>query len=396
MQPRRTLVLSLLFLSTLRPGELRAEGNRLDYGFQRYQESDHRMLIDSHYVRGQLQISEGTNVKFQGLYDGITGATPSGVLPDPTSGLPFLDQIHPEIRRAFMGAVSHKFGDHTVEAEFSRSEESDYLSRGYALSDSWELNQKNTTLNLGFNFLDDSVDTRFPGSGRLKKESYDAYLGVSQILDKNTVFNAGLTIGYSEGFLSDPYKVVQRTDLVPIPDPGNPGSFINIPVINPYRENRPDTRLREVLQVGVTHFFENLRGAADATYRFSHDDYGVNSHTLQVEWRQKVGSSWEVVPFARYYNQCAADFFVQTLDNLPIGTPPGLPRGDGIHYSADYRLSSFDALSGGLRVYYKLNDTVTFSASYERYSMNGQGSKSSPSQAYIDADIYTIGIGAKF
>lgn len=41
-----------------------------------------------------------------------------------------------------LGAISRKFGDHKVEFEVSRSSEEDYLSHGFALSDEWELNEK--------------------------------------------------------------------------------------------------------------------------------------------------------------------------------------------------------------------------------------------------------------
>ena len=115
----------------------------------------------------------------------------------------------------------------------------------------------------------------------------------NQILDKNTTVSASLTLGYSDGYLNDPYKSVQRTDIVSIPD--GDGGFIEFPVVNLYRENRPDSRFRQVVQLGGRHYFEAARGALDAVYRFSHDDYGVTSNTLQLEWRQAVGSKLGLV-----------------------------------------------------------------------------------------------------
>jgi hypothetical protein len=105
-----------------------------------------------------------------------------------------------------------------------------------------------------------------------------------------------------------------------------------------------------------------------------------------------------VVPFFRFYHQNAADFFMQSIDGLPIDEPPADPDGSGINYSADYRLSSFDAISGGLRLGYQFNDNFSATAAYERYVMSGTGSASNRSQddAYISADIWTFGISAKF
>jgi hypothetical protein len=111
-----------------------------------------------------------------------------------------------------------------------------------------------------------------------------------------------------------------------------------------------------------------------------------------------VGKQLQVIPFFRYYNQNAADFFVNSLDGLPIGVPLDDPNGSGPNYSADYRLSSLNAISGGLRLRYQFNDTFTATAAYERYVMSGTGSASvrSPSQSYPSADIWTLGVSAEF
>lgn len=85
----------------------------------------------------------------------------------------------------------------------------------------------------------------------------------------------------------------------------------------------------------------------------------MTSHTFQLEWRQGIGSKLEETPFVRYYTQTAASFFVRTLDNVPVDVPMEDPDGSGPNYSADYRLSAFDALSGGLRVRYQFNDTFS-------------------------------------
>lgn len=280
-----------------------------------------------------------------------------------------------------------------MELEVSRSSEEDYLSWGFALSDQWDLNEKNTTLTYGINYLNDSVSV--PLLGEKPKDSVDLFMGINQTIDKNTLASASLTLGYNEGYLNDPYKSVQRTDIVEIPD--GAGGTISLPVVNLYRENRPDTRFRQVLQLGARHYFESAHGALDGVYRFSNDDFGVRSHTFQLEWRQAIGSKLEVTPFIRYYTQTAADFYMQTIDGVPIDTPSEDPDGSSPHYSSDYRLSAFDALSGGVKLRYQFNENFAATAAYERYSMNGKGgSDSAPDSAYIDANMFTVGISAEF
>ncbi len=373
MSPRKPLA----FATILCPGlQAHAEitSQKYDYSFQLYQEDDDRIRIESHYITGDIELNDDTSFRFQWLSDAISGASPTGALPGGSQ--PFLADIE-DVRTGILGALSHQFGDHRLEAEISYSTEEDYKSRGLALSDTWELNQKNTTLTYGANLLDDDVKV---GSGSEVKRGYDLFGGVSQILDKNTVISANLTLGYNSGYLNDPYKVVQRTDTALVPD--GSGGTIEVPVTNLYRENRPDERFRQVLQLEGKHFFEAADGALDATLRLGHDDYGIFSQTLQVEWRQNITDRFQVVPFFRWYHQ----------------NPPSNPDGSGPNYSADYRLSSMDAISGGLRFNWHINDTFSASAAYERYIMNGSGSApdQAPGQAYPSADIWTIGVSASF
>ena len=382
----------LVFVPLLYPAAARADlrPHQVDYGYQFYDEGPDRIRIESHYLRGRIDLDDETSFRFQWLLDTISGASPTGALPGGVQS--FLAPLD-DVRTGLLGALSRKFGDHTVELEIARSSEEDYLSHGIALKDTWELNEQNTTLTFGINYLDDLVTV--PVQGFRDKESWDFFAGVSQILDKNTLVSAGGTLGWSNGYLNDPYKAVQRTEILELPD--GEGGTIEIPVVNLYPENRPDSRFRQVLQLGARHYFDAVHGAADVVYRFSHDDFGINSHTLQLEWRQSIGERLEVTPFFRYYRQSAADFFVNTLDDLPAGTPSNNPDGSAPHYSSDYRLSNFDAVSGGLKVRWRINETFSASAAYERYEMTGDGgADSSPSAAYINADMWTFGVTARF
>jgi hypothetical protein len=383
----------LLIASVLAPA-LRVHGElppqEYEYGFQLYQEDDNRIRVEAEYLRAQIELNPETSVRFQYLRDAISGASPTGVLPG--SAQPFLANLE-DVRRGILGAVSRQFGDHRAEIEFSRSEEDDYVSRGIAITDTLELNQKNTTLRFGLNYLDDTV--LVPGLGDRDKRTTDFFAGVSQLLDQNTVISANLTLGHAEGYLNDPYKLVQRTDVITLPD--GLGGTIDVPIVNVFRENRPDSRFRQVLQFGARHYFEPVDAALDGILRLSHDSFGVFSQTVQFEWRQQVGKSLQAVPFIRYYHQNEADFFTNTLDAFP-GTPSGNPNGSGPNYSADYRLSSFDSLSGGLRLSYQVTENFSATAAYERYVMDATGGASgrSPDQAYISADIWTFGIRAAF
>lgn len=358
-----------------------AEAFRFDSGYQTYDESGGRMFIESYYYRGEMFLSEDTSFRFQILRDAISGSTPIGTLPGDATQ-PFLVELE-DVRSGVLAALSQQVGDNRLELEVSNSRESDYLSQGISLNDRWELNQKNTTLSMGLNFVNDTITVR--GTDDQNKKNYDAFLGVSQLLDKNTVLSANLTLGYSEGYLNDQYKVIQRNEL-----------FFGIPVTNIYRENRPSSRLRAVLQLQGTHFFTGANAALDAILRLTQDDYGISSQSLQLEWRQGLFDRLELTPFVRYYQQTAADFYHRTLNGLNVGTPQDYPDGSGVNYSADYRLSSMAALSLGLKTRLRLTENISLSATYERYEMTGVGGDQAPAQAYPTASMWTFGVSFLF
>jgi hypothetical protein len=433
---RRLLISSLALPSIQANAETPMQ---FDYSYQLYQEDDDRIRVESSYIRGKLDFNEDFSFRFQWLDDAISGASPTGEYDE--NGKAVLADLT-DRRKGILGALSKKFGDSEFELEFSESTEHDYLSRGIALSGSTELNEKNTTISYGFNYLDDQVTV--PLRGELDKNSYDFFAGVSQIVDENTVISVNLTLGYSEGYLNDPYKVIERDEItkvnvpvtvqvdvpvtvqvdvpVKVQIPDGLGGFIetevitkvdtvvitkvdtivnttvDVPVTNKYVENRPDKRFRQVLQLEGLHYFKAANAGLNAELRFSHDDYGVFSQTANVEWRQSIGKHFTAVPFFRYYNQNAADFFYNNLNSRPNAKLSNEPDGSGFNYSSDYRLSSFNAVSGGIRLRYEISEYLSANAAYERYVMSGSGDKAdrASDDAYISADIWTFGINATF
>lgn len=368
-----------------------AEGFRSDTSYQWYDESDGRIQVESWYFRGEIEFTPDTSLRFQLLRDAISGASPTGAQP---GGLqPFLAELE-DVRKGVLVALSQQVGDHRIELEISQSDESDYLSRGIALSDKWEFNKKNTTLSLGLNYVSDLVSVG--GLEEQDKTSYDAFIGLSQLLDKKTILTANMTVGYAEGYLNDPYKSIQRTDIFTLPVGG---AITDIPVDILYRENRPDSRLRGVFQLQATRYLTHFQAALDAVSRISYDDYGVLSHSLQIEWRQKLGNKFQITPFFRHYQQTAADFFYNTLDEVSgVESPQEYPMGRGPHYSADYRLSSLSSLSLGVKGRCQLSENVALSLTYEHYAMRGTGAASerAPAAAYPTANIWTLGLTVQF
>jgi hypothetical protein len=254
-----------------------------------------------------------------------------------------------------------------------------YFMRGnagftYAHSDEDDYTSDAVTLDLALNSADGlrtysvagsvSDDTIEPTEGVIPvkiesedKESRSLYLGVSQIISKTAVTRIGLSYAVLDGYLTDPYKLADR---------------------------RPDRREQWAATAGYRRYFIDQAAALRLDYRFYSDDWGVDSHTLQVEWHQTLGE-FALVPYARYYSQSEAEFFAVTAD---FSQP---------HYADDYRLSSFGALTLGARLVADL-DAWRITLQGERYrSDNGwslYGGDAAP--ALVDWWRFTLGLNYRF
>jgi hypothetical protein len=267
--------------------------------------------------------------------------------------------------------------------EFSYSNESDYRSYAFALNYSYEFNEKNTTLNLGWSHAYDQVlANEFTFLTHSTVKNTDNFLiGFTQLLSPGTVLGANLTIGYQHGYLNDPYRAVvfNESDL----DPDNQVVLAG--------EKRPSTRNSQALLLSLTQAIRPLNASIEGTYRFYHDSYGIFAQTVGVAWFQKIGRSIVISPSARYYYQTAADFYGIQFPGDPINNPDAVPR----YYSSDYRLSEMETITLGLDATVKLRDQLDLHLGYQRYWMQGLDGVTDQS-TYPKANIFTVGLTYRF
>jgi hypothetical protein len=83
-------------------------------------------------------------------------------------------------------------------------------------------------------------------------------------------------------------------------------------------------------------------------YRFYHDDWSIDAHTLEGAWQFPIAERWSLRPALRYYTQSAADFY-----------SPVIPRPTPAVLSSDQRLSAFGGLSPSLRATYRTDSGLT-------------------------------------
>ena len=185
------------------PRLLNAE-DHLSTKWQDYSEDDGRIRVVSKYLGFEKQVSSELILKGHGVYDSISGATPTGMPAEDGINVPLSNLT--DVREAGVVDLDWIRGIHTSSFQFSYSSEDDFLSRGYAFSQTTEINQRNTGINYGIGYIDDLVRPNFLDESQ-RKDSYDYFLGISQVLDPNTVVALNFTYSDYNGFLSDPYKI---------------------------------------------------------------------------------------------------------------------------------------------------------------------------------------------
>jgi hypothetical protein len=372
----RALALSTV-LVWISPRVSRAD-NSVRYKFQDYQESGGRIAVEVHSAGIEQDVGTATHLKVEGVIDAIAGATPNGQ-PAPAGS----DQVPlsklTDRRKAWNTALSHQFPRVNIALGVANSRESDYVSTGASINTLTDFNQKNTTLLLGVAGTDDDIKVFFQSS-RARKRTNDVIVGVTQLLDPRTSLTVNLTWGRQRGYLSDPYKLVQKdTEIIP---------GVSLPLT--FGENRPDERDKWIGLVALNKTFPEVQGAVDFSYRFYHDTYDTNSHTFDLGWFQNIGEHVIVRPGFRFYDQSAADFYYYRLDGTNVVPVAGPPRTNGPFYSSDYRLSAMQTFTYGVKVVWTATEALQFDAAYERYDMRGTDGVT-PQSAYCQANIVTLG-----
>ncbi|MDD4913989.1 MAG: DUF3570 domain-containing protein [Methylococcales bacterium] len=346
----------------------------LDTNFSRYAESAGRMKVDIYQAAAILPLTERLSLKFNGVKDVVTGASPVGPAAAGTRGCkgPHLGGLMQcmsgasisDVRDSVDVNATYYMDNDTVDVDAGRSSENDYASDFFSVNNRLEINDKLTTITTGYAYAADHVWEIVPIDGvKVRaanvggaKETHQGILGLTQILDKDSLLQANLTYSYNGGYLSDPYKYVYAPwtnctgfNCPAIPASAYPG-FI--------RDTRPGSRNQIGILLGYVRNFAALNSAAlHADYRFYADTWGVDSHTFEFSWIQPVVDDWQLTPRLRYYTQNSADFY-NVMFNSPSTTG---------YYSSDYRLAGFGAIGGGLHLSKAFFNKLTVSGGMDFY-----------------------------
>ena len=142
----RLFYLIILLLSNIRIN-LKAE-DRVDYKYEDYSEENGRIRVKTSSILFEKELTENINTQGAFVYDGISGATPTGAPPIPGEYEVDTTEIT-DIRRAGFINAEYSFEDYLLTPQIAYSKESDYESIGLSLKNSRYFNDKNTTFTVG-------------------------------------------------------------------------------------------------------------------------------------------------------------------------------------------------------------------------------------------------------
>lgn len=418
-----------LTAALLGPGAgLAADSGGVESSILVYSESDRVKAMEG-AVSLHKDIGKGRTVGAKVTFDGLTGASPNGAAPSrniqtftrPSGdgsytvepGTTPLDDTFKDTRIAGDLSLTQSLDRVTfVTVGGHYSSEHDYSSLGFNGSLTRDFDRRNRTLGISAAFSHDvsSPEGGIPGAlsmmpapgtedggeeefegedegeevgGGEGKNVVDVVLSLSQVIDKKTIARFNYSLSHASGYLNDPYKFVSVVQNRTDPDPGEPTAYLY--------ENRPRTRNKQAVFGQVRRFIAG--NTVDLSYRYFWDDWGINSHTVDVFYRQSLGRRFALQPHLRWYKQSEADFFAPYLLN-GTATPE--------YASADYRLAPFTAYTLGLKFIFPVNRLVTMSVTGEYYYQSGDVSPPeslgalSEYNLFPDLDVVMVRLGFSY
>lgn len=354
-------------------------------------------------IEGRFEQDNDEQLNLRVEFDSIVGSSPNGVPASnqtqtftsasgegsytvPANTLP----LDPDYNDQRLGIAAKKIMPLSSERILSYggafAQEFDYFNVDLDIEIQQALNQKNTMLNYGlwtsYNRIHPvggipiglatmaPADTFQPRSSAAKsKNQLKAWAGITLNVDRSSRINFNAEVLWQDGYLTDPYKLVGVVDDVNLLTLGEP--------VNVIYENRPELRNAYSLSTSYKHFIKP--NVINLSLRLYSDDWGIQSHTVELGYRirHSDASYWE--PLVRIYHQTAADFYRHSLAESET-----IPE----HVSADFRLAEFTAFTIGTSYGSRPNKNRKSEWKFLYYQQNGEHSPASAIGAQTEQDLF--------
>ncbi len=213
----------------------------------------------------------------------------------------------------------------TLGTAISSSTEFDYQSYGANINFAKKMNNKSGEFTAKFQTYLDQVKLILPlelrsntggrgnNYGTAARNTLVGSLSYSQIINKNFEVMLLADVAQQQGYLSLPFHRVYFKD----------GTV--------HQENLPSSRFKLPLGFRANYFVAD-NFIVKTYYRFYTDDWGLTSHTANIEVPIKITPFVSVSPFYRFYSQTAAKYF----------SPYQTHTASDTYYTSNYDVSKFN------------------------------------------------------
>jgi len=214
----------------------------------------------------------------------------------------------------------------------SASTEYDYFSLGGNIFFSKKAKNKNGEFTAKFQAYLDRVSLILPEelrtngidtSGTAARNTFAGSLSWSQIINERLQIMFLADVVVQSGYLSLPFHRVYFNDA------------------SVHQENLPGSRFKIPLGFRANYFLGD-RFIIKTYYRFYTDDWGLTSHTVNIEVPVKITPFLSVSPFYRFYDQTAIKYFAPYQKHTALDQ----------YHTSNYDLSKFSShfFGAGIRI----------------------------------------------
>lgn len=337
---------------------------QVDTSYLSYVEADNRVSV-SKTLANLTRRNERSTLNINLVHDTMSGASPTGAIRSSDSAVTYtsasggsgfsagsggdysLSTFEDTRIQAGLGWEHEQRRGLTVNYGGAVSSESDYDSFGGNVGVSRESNDKLTTYRGGLALTADTIYRSDTGGtpqplGNIQQErpfsegtrnTVDGILGITRVLNKQTLAQFNVAVGLSKGYHSDPYKIISAAD-----DQNR--------ILANFHDSRPESRLRTSVLGKLVHQLQGTRNSMHLSYRLYQDDWGVQSHTADLRYRHQLSRRQYLEPHVRLYRQTQADFYQRKLA-VDEGLNPVFP--DNGFASSDYRLDAMTSATLGMK-----------------------------------------------
>ncbi len=180
------------------------------------------------------------------------------------------------------------------------------------------------------------------------RNTYSLSISFSQIISKKAQFSIFADIVQQKGWLANPMQRVYFADRdnYYIGNSSSISNYTSPTNIDVFQladdiERLPNTRFKIPIGARLNYYINEVVSLR-TYYRYYYDDWGVTSHTADIELPIKISDKFTLYPSYRYYNQTAADYFAP-YEQL-VSTDE--------FYTSDNDLSEFNSNQFGFGVSY--------------------------------------------